>query len=305
MKLAYKPVTGAYEIPLDKITASPFQPRHIFPEDKMDELRRSIEQHGVLQPITLRPHPMRDGWFQLVSGERRWRATEGVRMTIPAIVRELNDLESAEIALAENIQRSTLTSLEEAEGIKRLVDQWNKAGVEFTEYKLAEKLSVTKAYVTKALKLLNLPDDFLAVAGRKTNVKTSLLLIAEQPEGEQPRLLEMVNNDASYREIERSINEIETEKRLKAASSAASSFPDRHTQERATAHARGERATVGRGGAIVRSGSALSPSMQSRNAVAANMEGIIRHLEDLTDADFHKYLVPFARRILTGDLRRD
>ena len=106
------------EIEIGRIRPNPEQPRVQFKEETIDELADSIAERGVLQPILLRPHG--DG-FEIVAGERRWRAAQRARLhTIPAIVREIDDSTAAEIALIENVQREDLNAIEEAEGYRQL-----------------------------------------------------------------------------------------------------------------------------------------------------------------------------------------
>ena len=115
------PRAGVREIEIGRIRPNPEQPRAQFREEAIDELADSISQRGVLQPILLRPHG--DG-FEIVAGERRWRAAQRARLhTIPALVREIDDSTAAEIALIENIQREDLNAIEEAEGYRQLIEK--------------------------------------------------------------------------------------------------------------------------------------------------------------------------------------
>ncbi|MBN9319150.1 MAG: ParB/RepB/Spo0J family partition protein [Caulobacterales bacterium] len=146
-------VAGAREIPIELIAANPDQPRRTFREEDLAELVESIREKGVLQPILVRPAPGVDGEFQIVAGERRWRAAQraGVRV-MPAVVRELDDLQVLEIAIIENVQRADLTALEEALGYKALIDRFGR-----TQEAVAQAVGKSRPYVANALRLLTLP----------------------------------------------------------------------------------------------------------------------------------------------------
>jgi ParB family chromosome partitioning protein len=142
---------GVREIEIGRIRPNPEQPRSQFKEDAIDELADSIAERGVLQPILLRPHG--DG-FEIVAGERRWRAAQRARLhTIPAIVREIDDSTAAEIALIENVQREDLNAIEEAEGYRQLIDRLGH-----TQDNLAKLVHKSRSHVTNLLRLLELPD---------------------------------------------------------------------------------------------------------------------------------------------------
>lgn len=146
-------VAGAREIPIELIAANPDQPRRTFREEDLAELVESIREKGVLQPILVRPAPAAEGEFQIVAGERRWRAAQraGVRV-MPAVVRELDDLQVLEIAIIENVQRADLTALEEALGYKALIDRFSR-----TQEAVAQAVGKSRPYVANALRLLTLP----------------------------------------------------------------------------------------------------------------------------------------------------
>ncbi len=139
------------EIPLTKISANPNQPRERFDADAFSELVASIGKHGIMQPIVVRP---KEDGFELVAGERRWRAAKKAGMTeIPAIVRQSSDSESLQLALVENIQREDLTPIEEAVAYKRLTDEFGCKQAE-----LAELVGKNRATVANTMRLLGLPD---------------------------------------------------------------------------------------------------------------------------------------------------
>ena len=142
---------GVREIEIGRIRPNPEQPRVQFKEETIDELADSIAERGVLQPILLRPHG--DG-FEIVAGERRWRAAQRARLhTIPAIVREIDDSTAAEIALIENVQREDLNAIEEAEGYRQLVERHGH-----TQDNIAKLVHKSRSHVANLLRLLDLPD---------------------------------------------------------------------------------------------------------------------------------------------------
>ena len=137
-------------IPIAGIEPHPGQPRRIFQEEALAELALSIQARGVIQPIIVRPHGHR---FQIVAGERRWRAAQRARLhEIPAIVREFSDDETLEVALVENIQRQDLNAIEEAQAYKRLVDEYGH-----TQEELGKLVHKSRSHVANLLRLLDLP----------------------------------------------------------------------------------------------------------------------------------------------------
>ncbi|HKH27631.1 MAG TPA: ParB/RepB/Spo0J family partition protein [Sphingomicrobium sp.] len=142
---------GVREIEIGRIRPNPDQPRIQFKEETIDELADSIAERGILQPILLRPHG--DG-FEIVAGERRWRAAQRARLhTIPAIVREIDDSTTAEIALIENVQREDLNAIEEAEGYRQLIERHGH-----TQDNIAKLVHKSRSHVANLLRLLDLPE---------------------------------------------------------------------------------------------------------------------------------------------------
>ena len=138
------------EIAVAQIKPSPFQPRRVFAPEALDELATSIRHHGVLQPIVVRALPQ--GGFELIAGERRWRAAQqaGIQ-TIPVVQRDVSDREASAFALIENIQRENLNVVEEALGLARLRSEF-----ELTQRELAEVVGKSRAAIANSLRLLNL-----------------------------------------------------------------------------------------------------------------------------------------------------
>lgn len=138
---------------LSEIEPNREQPRRDFDEAALEELAQSIAQHGVLQPLLVRPLP--GGVYQIVAGERRWRASRmaGIK-TVPAIVREMSDSEMMELALVENLQREDLSVIEEAEGYQVLIHTY-----EMTQEEVAKAVGKSRPAITNALRILNLPQE--------------------------------------------------------------------------------------------------------------------------------------------------
>ena len=133
------------------------QPRKIFDEDALAELADSIAKHGVIQPLLVRPMP--DGSYQLVAGERRWRASRMAGLTeVPVVIKGLSDDEAMALALIENLQREDLNAIEEAQGIKALMDT-----LSLTQDEAAERVGKSRPAVANALRLLKLPDSVIAL----------------------------------------------------------------------------------------------------------------------------------------------
>ncbi|MDB6178165.1 ParB/RepB/Spo0J family partition protein [Paracoccus sp. Z330] len=141
-------------IPIEQITANPDQPRRSFEPEALRELADSLKNRGVLQPLIVRPHPQDDGIFQIVAGERRWRAAQMAQLhELPVIVRQLSDTEVLEVAIIENIQRADLNAIEEAASFRQLMDRFGH-----TQERLADALNKSRSHIANLLRLLNLPD---------------------------------------------------------------------------------------------------------------------------------------------------
>ncbi len=148
------PSSPGQEIPIELIRRNPDQPRHYFDETELEELADSIRERGIISPILVRPAPGAPGEYQIVAGERRWRAAQRANLhTVPAIVRTLDDGEVAEISIIENVQRADLNPLEEALGYKTLIDQFNR-----TQDAVAKVVGKSRSHVANALRLLALPE---------------------------------------------------------------------------------------------------------------------------------------------------
>ncbi|MGB2468817.1 MAG: ParB/RepB/Spo0J family partition protein [Candidatus Puniceispirillaceae bacterium] len=146
-------LSGLSEIPVEWINVGPWQPRRQFDREQLEELASSIREKGIVQPVLLRPTPDQPGRFQLVAGERRWRAAQIARLhEIPAVVRELTEAECYEIALIENIQRQDLSVIDEAQGYAKLLEINS-----YTQDQLAKIIGKSRSHIANLLRLLGLP----------------------------------------------------------------------------------------------------------------------------------------------------
>lgn len=142
-------------VPIEKIVPNPDQPRRDFTQDQLDELAASIKEKGVIQPLIVRERE--GGTYEIVAGERRWRASQLAQLhELPVVVREYNDTEVLEIAIIENIQRADLNPVEEAAGYRALMDRFGH-----TQEKLSEALGKSRSHIANVMRLLQLPEDVL------------------------------------------------------------------------------------------------------------------------------------------------
>lgn len=164
-------------MPIELIHASPNNPRKHFADADLDELANSIREKGLLQPIVVRPRA--DGEYEIVAGERRWRASQRAGIhEVPVLIRELNDGEALEIALIENIQRSDLNPLEEARAYGLLLEQFS-----YTQQQLADSVGKSRSHIANTLRLLTLPDTVRSLIedGKLTAGHARTLVAAESP----------------------------------------------------------------------------------------------------------------------------
>lgn len=154
--------SSAVKLKIMDIEPNRDQPRKIFDEQALSELADSIAKHGVIQPLLVRPLP--DGSYQLVAGERRWRASRMAGLTeVPVVIKELSDDEAMALALIENLQREDLNAVEEAQGIKALMDTLG-----LTQEEAAERVGKSRPAIANALRLLKLPDSVLEMVSQGT-----------------------------------------------------------------------------------------------------------------------------------------
>ena len=142
------------KISISKLRPSPIQPRRIFDKVSIAELAESIKSKGLVQPILVRPSPSNPGEYEIIAGERRWRAAQVAQLhELPAVVRELDDTESLEIAIIENVQRADLSPIEEASGYKKLMNNHGH-----TQEALSEVVGKSRSHVANIVRLLSLPN---------------------------------------------------------------------------------------------------------------------------------------------------
>ena len=149
--------TGAQNLPIEQISSGLYQPRDVFDEDALNDLAESIKNHGIVQPLLVRPKAKgsKGTSFELIAGERRWRAAQKAGLhTVPCVIRDADDQMTAEIAMIENIQRRDLSVIEEAEGYRRLIEEFS-----YTQDALAKVIGKSRSHLANTMRLLQLPDD--------------------------------------------------------------------------------------------------------------------------------------------------
>lgn len=177
------------------------QPRKEFDEKALSELSKSIEKNGVIQPILVRP--VTGGAYQIVAGERRWRAARMAGLTeVPVVIREMSDEDAAVFALIENLQREDLNPVEEAEGIRSLIEEFG-----MTQEEAADRVGKSRTAVTNTLRLLKLPRNILSmVAKGKITAGHARALISLSDEGEMLRIANaVIDNNLTVREVEKTV----------------------------------------------------------------------------------------------------
>ncbi len=152
-------VPGAQQLPVDLLEPSPFQPRQEMDDTALQELADSITRQGVLQPLLVRPKPGAPGQYQIIAGERRWRAAQRARLhEVPVLVRPLSDSEAMAAGLVENLQRENLNPIEEAEGYRRLAGEF-----QLSHEQLAEAVGKSRSHISNMLRLTQLPAEVQAL----------------------------------------------------------------------------------------------------------------------------------------------
>jgi ParB family chromosome partitioning protein len=141
-------------VPIEQVRPNPNQPRRSFDEERLSDLAASIAARGILQPLIVRPAPSGDGGYEIVAGERRWRAAQRSGLhEIPVIVREFDDVEVLEVAIIENVQRDDLNAIEEAQGLQQLIERFGH-----TQEHISTQLGKSRSHVANLLRLLKLPE---------------------------------------------------------------------------------------------------------------------------------------------------
>ena len=147
------------KVAISDLSRNPYQPREIFDETKLEELSQSIKKNGIIQPIAVRLKKSEPGKYEIIAGERRWLAAQRAGLhELPVNILDLNDVETLEVAIVENIQRDDLTSVEEARGYQRLSDEFN-----YNHESISKLMSKSRSHVSNTLRLLTLPNDIIAM----------------------------------------------------------------------------------------------------------------------------------------------
>lgn len=178
------------------------QPRRSFPAESIEELAKSIERYGVIQPIIV---TKQDGYYEIVAGERRWRAAKKAGLKeMPCIVRENNERKNQEIALIENIQREDLNPIDKARGFRKLLDDYN-----MTQQQLADLIGLNRSTVTNTLRLLNLDERVmqLAIDGKITEGHCRSLLAYDNPDKQYEMALRIIEKGESVNDIEKRVQD--------------------------------------------------------------------------------------------------
>ena len=198
--LLLTPEDKVEKIPVGQLKPNPYQPRKHFDEAALAELAASIKRHGIVQPLIVTP--VKDGYYALVAGERRWRAAQIARLdTVPAIIRAQEELEQLEVALIENVQRVDLSPLEQAVSIERLHEQFN-----FSYDEIAKRLGKAHSTVNNTVRLLRLPEDAraaLAAAKISEGHARAILALKGDVERQSYLLSNIIAHGWSVRQAER------------------------------------------------------------------------------------------------------
>lgn len=231
----------AVTLPIGEIEPNREQPRKAFDDAALAELSASIAQHGVLQPLLVRP--MSGGGYQIVAGERRYRASRMAGLTeLPAVIRELSDKEAAQLALIENLQREDLNPMEEALGFQKLMESYG-----LTQEETAHIVNKSRPAVANALRLLNLPEEVtVMVADGTLSAGHARAILSFAPELQVETAKNAVRSGASVRELERQARAAQREKKTpRATAFRRDSFYDEVELALSEALSRKVRVTVG------------------------------------------------------------
>jgi ParB family chromosome partitioning protein len=188
---------GVQSLGVEVLEPSPFQPRREMDEEALDELAASIVQRGILQPLLVRPHPTKDGAYQIIAGERRWRAAQKAQLhEVPVLIRALSDSDTMAAGLVENLQREDLNPVEEAMGYQRLVKEFK-----MTQDALADAVGKSRPYISNSLRLLNLPPKVLDFVRDGTLSASHVRAIMTHPLPEKAAK-QVIKDDLSVRQTE-------------------------------------------------------------------------------------------------------
>ncbi|UCI30832.1 ParB/RepB/Spo0J family partition protein [Mesorhizobium sp. B4-1-4] len=176
------------KVPIEFLSPNPKNPRRHFGDAELTDLAQSIREHGVVQPVVARPSPTQAGRYEIIAGERRWRAAQRAGLTeIPVIIRDVNDRTALELAIIENVQRADLNAVEEAQGYQQLIDDHG-----YTQADLGQVIGKSRSHVANTLRLLKLPDVIrdMLIDGALSAGHARTLVTAEDPAGLAKRIIE-------------------------------------------------------------------------------------------------------------------
>ena len=220
-----RPLVSTSEIEISRIDPNPYNPRTEFNQEALEELAASIKLLGLIQPITVRP--VENGRYQIISGERRYRASQMAGLEkIPAYVRKTDDQGMLEMAIVENIQREDLDSIEVALSFQRLIEECN-----LTQEAMAERVGKKRATVTNYLRLLRLPAEIqFAIRAKKLSMGHAKALLSLESDKEQLKFAnQIIEQDLSVRQIEQKIQKLGEKKEKKVKEEApAIELPEGH-----------------------------------------------------------------------------
>jgi len=207
-------------VAVERIHPNPNQPRRNFSEDALQELAASIKEKGIIQPLIVRAKPDQSGHFEIVAGERRWRAAQIAQLhQVPVLVREFTDTEVLEVAIIENIQRADLNAIDEAAGYRQLMDRFGR-----TQEQMAEAMGKSRSHIANLLRLLSLPEDVRAhVIEGRLSAGHARALIGHQDASSLAR--RVVAEGLSVRQVEKLVKT----KAGDAAAKTGGSFGSRST----------------------------------------------------------------------------
>ena len=191
--------TGSLYLPISQVESCSSQPRKHFDEASLAELADSIREHGIIQPLTVRK--LASGYYQIIAGERRWRAARLAGLQeVPVIVMEADDRKAAELAMIENLQREDLSPIEEAQGYQTLMEHYH-----FTQEEVSRSVGKSRPAITNAMRLLRLPEEIIhMVSGGKLSAGHARTLLAFESEDDQLQAAQLaVKQGLSVRELEK------------------------------------------------------------------------------------------------------
>ncbi|MBC8338648.1 MAG: ParB/RepB/Spo0J family partition protein [Alphaproteobacteria bacterium] len=200
-------IRGSRQVPVESLIPGRYQPRHFMDEEKIEELAQSVRENGIIQPLLVRPHPEQENAFEIIAGERRWRAAQLAKVhEVPVLIKDLTDQEALEIGLVENLQRQDLSVLEEADGYQRLIEEFSH-----TQEVLAKTVGKSRSHVANMMRLLGLPDGVKKMLDRDelSAGHARALLNAPDPEEAARQVLKQGLN---VRQTERLVKKIHRKK---------------------------------------------------------------------------------------------